>query len=162
MATLQDNGYFYCKACGRDDLTRADYYVDNSKKYGLSNLCKRCESERTKKPKHDHYMRSERHQQSLRRQSKRRYYLKNREEIMIKSRAYKRREPGRIRGYLLKPDPLLAKAQEVPLPTPTLPAYHIGKLALVGSARDFRADALRREGCPRFGARAAPHSRVVG
>jgi len=102
MAALQDNGYFYCKACGRDDLTRVDYYVDNSKKYGLSNLCKRCESERTKKPKHDHYMRSERHQQSLRRQSKRRYYLKKREEIMIKSRAYKRREPGRIRGYLLK------------------------------------------------------------
>lgn len=102
MATLQDNGYFYCKACGRGDLTRADYYVDNSKKYGLSNLCRRCESERTKKPKHDHYMRSERHQQSLRRQAKRRYYLKNREEIMIKSRAYKRREPGRIRGYLLK------------------------------------------------------------
>jgi len=66
MATLQDNGYFYCKACRRDDLTRADYYVDNSKNHGLSNLCKRCERERTKKPKHDHYMRSERHQQSLR------------------------------------------------------------------------------------------------
>ena len=102
MATLQDNGYFYCKACGRDDLTRADYYVDNSKKYGLSNLCKRCESERTKKPKHDHYMRSERHQQSLRRQSKRRYYLKNKEDMMIKSRAYKRQNPGKMRKYLLK------------------------------------------------------------
>jgi recombination endonuclease VII len=102
MAKLSSNGYFFCSRCERDELTRADFYVDNSKKHGLSNLCKLCESERTRKPKHDHYMRSERHQQSLRRQSKRRYYLKNREEIMIKSRAYKRREPGKIRGYLLK------------------------------------------------------------
>ena len=102
MAKLLSNGYFYCSKCERYELTQADFYVDNSKRHGLSNLCKRCESERTKKPKHDHYMRSQRHQQSLRRQSKRRYYLKNREEIMIKSRAYKRREPGKIRGYLLK------------------------------------------------------------
>ncbi len=102
MAKLLSNGYFYCSRCERSELTRADFYVDNSKRHGLSNLCKRCESERTKKPKHDHYLRSERHQQSLRRQTKRRYYLKNREEIMVKSRAYKRREPGRIRGYLLK------------------------------------------------------------
>jgi hypothetical protein len=102
MAKLLSNGYFYCSKCERYELTQADFYVDNSKRHGLSNLCKRCESERTRKPKHDHYMRSERHQQSLRRQSKRRYYLRNREEIMIKSRAYKRREPRRIRGYLLK------------------------------------------------------------
>src|SRR5712691_6949707 len=59
-------------------------------------------------------------------------------------------------------DPLPAQAQEVPLPTPTLPAYLVGKLALVGSAPDFEADALRRGGYPRFGAELAPLSHVVG
>ena len=51
MAKLLSNGYFFCSKCERYELTRADFYVDNSKRHGLSNLCKRCESERTKKPK---------------------------------------------------------------------------------------------------------------
>ena len=53
------------------------------------------------------------------------------------------------------------KAREVLVPTPTLPAYLVGRPTLVGSAQDFRADALRRGGHPRFGAGLAPLSHVV-
>src|SRR5713101_6308633 len=60
-----------------------------------------------------------------------------------------------------EPDPLPAKAREVLVSTPTLLAYLVDRPALVGSARDFRADALRRGGYPRFGAELAPLSRVV-
>jgi len=45
---------------------------------------------------------------------------------------------------ILGPDPLPAKAQEVLVSSPTLLAYHVGSVALVGSSQDFRADALRR------------------
>jgi hypothetical protein len=34
-------------------------------------------------------------------------------------------------------DALLAKAREVPVPTPTFLAYRVGTLALVGSSQDF-------------------------
>ena len=47
-----------------------------------------------------------------------------------------------LRTAISFPDALPAKAQEVPVPTPTLPVYHVGPLALVGSSQDFRADAL--------------------
>ena len=102
MATLQDNGYFYCKACGRDDLTREDFYLDRSKKHGLSRLCRSCELERTRDAKHQHYLRSEKHKQAMARKSKRAYYLRNREEIMSKSAEYKRHNPGRVKAYILK------------------------------------------------------------
>jgi len=36
------------------------------------------------------------------RKSKRAYYLRNREIIMSKSAAYKQRNPGKVRAYLLK------------------------------------------------------------
>lgn len=102
MATLQDNGYFYCNACGRDDLTREDFYLDSSKKHGLSQLCRLCEGERTRAAKHQHYLRSEKRKQAMARKSKRAYYLRNRETIMSKSEAYKQRNPGKVRAYLLK------------------------------------------------------------
>lgn len=102
MATLQANGYFYCRACGRDELTRNDFFNDKHKPHGLSRLCKLCESERTREAKHRHYLRSDRHKQAARRKTKRAYYLRNREEIMSKSAEYKRRNPGRVRAYLLK------------------------------------------------------------
>jgi len=102
MATLQDNGYFYCKACGRGDLTREDFFQDKAKKYGLSRLCKPCELERTREAKHQHYLRSEKHKQAMARKTKRAYYLRNKEDMMVKSRAYKRRNPGKIRQYFLK------------------------------------------------------------
>jgi hypothetical protein len=102
MAVQQDNGYFFCRACERDTLTREDFYNDKHKKHGLSNLCKLCESLRTRQPKHNHYLKSEIHKRSLARKSKRAYYLRNREEILAKSATYKRNNPGRLRGYLLK------------------------------------------------------------
>jgi hypothetical protein len=52
MAKLLSNGFFYSSRCERSELTRADFFVDNSKRHSLSHRCKRCESERTKKPKH--------------------------------------------------------------------------------------------------------------
>jgi hypothetical protein len=45
---------------------------------------------------------------------------------------------------ILGPDPLPAKAQEVLVSAPTLLAYRVGSVALVGSSQDFEADALRR------------------
>src|ERR1700681_816703 len=44
--------------------------------------------------------------------------------------------------------------------TPTLLAYRAGRRALGGASQDFEADALRRGGCPRFGATTAPLSHV--
>ena len=51
---------------------------------------------------------------------------------------------------------LASQRREVLVPTPTLLAYLVGRLALVEGNEDFRADALRRGLCPRFGARPAP------
>jgi hypothetical protein len=102
MAILLDTGYFYCPACRRADLTKQDFYQDRSKKYGLSRFCKQCESERTRQAKHQHYIKSEKYKQAQARRSKRAYYLRNRREIMRKSTEYKRRNPGRVRAYLLK------------------------------------------------------------
>ena len=48
------------------------------------------------------------------------------------------------RDTMVVPDTLPAKAQEVPVPPPTLLVYRVGTQALVGSLQDFRADALRR------------------
>ena len=101
MAVLQDNGFFLCRTRERDTLTREDSYNDKYKKHGLSNLCKLCESVRTRQPKHNHYLKSEIHKRSLVRKSKRAYYLRNREEILAKSAKYKRNNPGRVREYLL-------------------------------------------------------------
>ena len=118
MATLQDNGCFYCKACGRDDLTREDFYLDRSKKHSLSRLCRSCELERTRDAKHRHYLRSEKRKQAMARKSKRTYYLRNKEDILGKSAAYKRRNPGKVRAYLLKrkykltPEELAAMIEE--------------------------------------------------
>ena len=61
----------------------------------------------------------------------------------------------------MQTEALPAKAREVLVSTPTLLVYHAGRLALVGSAQDFRADALRRGECTRFGAMNAPLSYVV-
>lgn len=102
MAVLQENGLYYCRACERFDLKRGDFYNDNSKKHGLSRFCKQCEGDRTREAKKQHYQRSERHKQALRRKTKRAYYLRNREEIMSRSAEYKRKNPGKIKAYLLK------------------------------------------------------------
>jgi len=102
MAELQPNGLFYCHACERGDLQRADFYRDRSKKHHLSRFCKQCEGDRTRQAKHQHYVRSEKYKQAQRRRTKRAFYLRNREVIMSKSRVYKRQNPGRVRAYLLK------------------------------------------------------------
>lgn len=102
MATLLSNGYFYCRGCERGDLVREDFYKDRHHAHGLSQLCKACESERTRGAKRQHYLRSQRHKQAMARKSKRAYYLRNREEIMSKSAEYKRRNPRRVKAYILK------------------------------------------------------------
>ena len=81
MATLLSNGYFYCRACERDELTKEDFYQDRSKAHQLSRLCRLCESKRTKEAKHQHYLKSERHKRVAKRKTKRAYYLRNRREI---------------------------------------------------------------------------------
>lgn len=102
MATLLETGFYLCRACERDELTREDFYQDKSKAHGLSTLCKLCEGERTRKAKHQHYLKSPAHKRAMARKSKRAYYQRNREEIMSKSTEYKRRNPGRVKAYLLK------------------------------------------------------------
>jgi hypothetical protein len=55
----------------------------------------------------------------------------------------------------------LAEAQGVPSGPSTLPVSLVGRSALVWVRPDFRADALRHEAYPCFGARPAPLSRVA-
>ena len=102
MAVLQDNGLYFCRACEREDLEREDFYTDNSKKHHLSRFCKLCEGDRTREAKHQHYLKSERHKQAVRRRNKRAYYVRNKDEIMSRSAQYKQRNPGRVKAYLLK------------------------------------------------------------
>ncbi len=55
---------------------------------------------------------------------------------------------------------LPAKAREVLASSPTLLVYRVDRRALVGTAQNFEADALRRGEYPRFGATVAPLSHV--
>src|SRR4249919_424575 len=62
-----------------------------------------------------------------------------------------------------EPESPRSKEAGVLVPAPTLLAClcERGRLALVGSAADFSADALWLRGCRSFGARIALHSHVV-
>ena len=55
MAILLDTGFYFCRACERDELAREDFYNDKHKAHGLSTLCRMCEGERTREAKHQHY-----------------------------------------------------------------------------------------------------------
>ena len=61
---------------------------------------------------------------------------------------------------MLLTETLPAQAREVLAASPTLLAYRVDRPALVGTWQNFEADALRRGGCPRFGARPAPLAHV--
>jgi hypothetical protein len=69
---------------------------------------------------------------------------------------------GRCHTLTSPPETLPAQAREVLAASPTLLAYLIDRLALVGNWQNFEADALQRGGCPRGLCKTCPsHAALV-